>query len=177
MVDRKLHVQKTPASATWTDLHANHTLICHSTGLSSPSSREFLCPPHCNKPPFADHHCTASWRACSASSTGSPSTTPSSSFSCCGSLCPPSGMSGALRSQDTPRILSNGAIGVPKSSSAPSWLPRSAVTSAGLPPLACVLRPTRPSKRPAPQDLSTNRGRAWPLKLRLKTCSTVTVQG
>lgn len=76
-----------------------------------------------------------------------------------------------------PEILSNNAIGVPKSSSAPSWLPRLADTSAALPPLGCVLRPTRPSKRLAPQDLSTNRGRAWPLKLRVNICSAVTVRG
>lgn len=77
-----------------------------------------------------------------------------------------------------PKIFfSNGAIGVPKSSSAHSWLPRSAVTLAALPPLACVLRPTRPSKRLAQQDLSTNRGRAWPSKLRVNICSAVTVRG
>lgn len=76
-----------------------------------------------------------------------------------------------------PEISSNSAIGVPKSSSAPSWLPRSAATSAALPPLACVPRPTRPSKRLAPQDLSTNRGRAWPLKLRVNIYSAVTVRG
>lgn len=68
------------------------------------------------------------------------------------------------RSQWPLEISSDSAIGVPKSFSAPFWPPRSAVTSAALPLLACVLRPTRPSKRLAPQDLSTNRGRAWPLK-------------
>ncbi|KAG8159329.1 hypothetical protein KVR01_010990 [Diaporthe batatas] len=59
---------------------------------------------------------------------------------------------------------SDSVIGVPKSSSALSWPPHSAVTSAALPLLACVLRPTRPSKQLAPRDLPTNRGRAWPLK-------------
>jgi hypothetical protein len=68
-----------------------------------------------------------------------------------------------------PREMSpNAVIGVPILFSAPSWLPRSVVTSAALPLLACVLRPTRPSKRFVPQDLPTNRGRAWPLKPTLR---------
>ena len=78
---------------------------------------------------------------------------------------------------NVPEVSSNCAIGVPKSSSAPSWLPRSAVTSADLPPLACELRPTRLSKRLVLQYLSNNRGRAWPLKLRMNICSAVTVRG
>jgi len=172
VVDRKLRADRWPVLPVWTiwvDLCANHVPICHSTGLSSPSSRKSSHPYRPDKMSLANNF---------AQPPGEPAQRcllvplllhlqvcfPAVARSPHLQVCPVLHRLQSMPPPPQPENMSDSAIGVPRSFSAPSWPPRSAVTSGALPLLACVPRPTRPSKRLAPQDLSINRGRAWSLK-------------